>query len=1197
MSQNTETAELREKLQCWGQGSDTLNLPSASRQIEPKQHETNNMKELIEEFKGLYEERLRRLELQPAESQEEILQMKVSVLQTYVNDLADQNQVLVQTIENLEREANQKVSNFRMKLCTSDGIVDIQVVRTLSLDDIAGPVAHIPNVYALEGSEELLVSLLNELSCLQQIQNNNVKELAERDISIGKLHTHIQLLQQEGADTHVQVSRLNERVKELQEEVRKKEAERRKREEEWKREYDGERKAHAQAIKKWAERAAILNSEVKEREERVKHLDQDVVALRVTQDSLKRTLAMKEKHTEQLVQDNSRLKDSLAALQSKLQTSECMVSDISETLDQVKTHQSQERQQIQEQLHHANQEVQRLQQELTHVRRAAEKKIQRREVKVCVLLKELTESKKQHSDCQRELRGRESVVERLRGERDELRAKMEEQSRECVSLNQTKDKLETELALCRETHRAAHLEVRSRDQLILQLRAEMKTAEQKHQGTQEELSSLEAKVRLLNQRVKGHQEEACQLREKVRDRGGLRDQKEKERLQLHEQLCVSQQQMDLLRQRLKGAQEDLKEASVQAQDQKETVTIFKQKYIAAMEKVHRVQGQVESLEEELRYSQQQLRESQVATCSVKAELAELEGQYRQKVGQWESSQEALDQLTDELQANQNLLQESRQKVGQSEGLVATLQEQVDALTQQKLILESDLKRYQKTHSQSDEEYLSLLRHRQQLQKRCTEQVERLVECEKAVLQMKTELERQSQEKAGLERNLVTSHHTHLSNRSRLVQEVTQLKQEVTRLELQLADAHKVHNALLRQSEEDLKEARQEAARRSREVKVQKEQGQRLQEELQKTEEEVRSGLRENQSLRSRIKQLSQELEELHSKHQWTVEELAARAEEAKRMAGCLNEGKLAEEKIRSVVERLEKEVTELEKALQQAVDQRLKAEREKQDAQGQVDALRLELEGMRSDNENLRHESQLVMSNVSRWITEQKTSNESLAAQIKAQNKVLVIITEEKEHLQEANDTLKEEVKTLKEVAERKREMECFKAQIQDQGTQQEERMKEQESCVALNLSKIEDMQTRLRSNLEAIGMLNQQLSALGGENERLRRQLEEERSVRRQVERLFPPPPTHPHCSSAHLPLSCTPFAQPPLDPLSPDRAMRDMDRVLTQAELSRGGPERPGESPTLAETRWRSLAGELSVSVSLEDVWSGRKRRDLTK
>lgn len=38
----------------------------------------------------------------------------------------------------------------------------------------------------------------------------------------------------------------------------------------------------------------------------------------------------------------------------------------------------------------------------------------------------------------------------------------------------------------------------------------------------------------------------------------------------------------------------------------------------------------------------------------------------------------------------------------------------------------------------------------------------------------------------------------------------------------------------------------------------------------------------------------------------------------------------------------------------------------------QVDKLRLELEGRRSDNAELRRESQLVVTNVSRWITEQK---------------------------------------------------------------------------------------------------------------------------------------------------------------------------------------------------------------------------------
>ncbi|KAM4606263.1 uncharacterized protein ACJ7VT_016511 isoform 2-T2 [Polymixia lowei] len=396
--------------------------------------------------------------------------------------------------------------------------------------------------------------------------------------------------------------------------------------------------------------------------------------------------------------------------------------------------------------------------------------------------------------------------------------------------------------------------------------------------------------------------------------------------------------------------------------------------------------------------------------------------------------------------------------------------------------ERDLRLYQQTHSYSDEDYLNLLRHRQQLQKRCTEQIERLAEYERTVLQMKTELERQAQEKTGLERSLVASHHTHLTNCTQLQQEVTRLEQEVTRLQLELANTHKdstqreqvlqMREMLLQQSEEDLKEARQEAERRSRDLEALQEEVQRLQEEVQREE----GALRENPNLRNHIRQLSQELEELHSKHRLTVADLAARTEEARRMAGCLSEGKLAEEKRRLVVERLEREVTELTEVLQQAVEHRLKAEREKQHTQDQADTLRLGLEGTRSDNASLRRESQLVMSNVNRWIAEQKASNENLAAQIKTQNKVLVIITDEKEHLQEANDTLKEELKALKEVVEEKeREMQRFKTHIRDQDAQRDDRSRERESCVALNLSKIEDMQTRLRNNLEAIRMLNQQ--------------------------------------------------------------------------------------------------------------------------
>ncbi|KAF0028214.1 hypothetical protein F2P81_019301, partial [Scophthalmus maximus] len=821
-------------------------MPSPSGDVASQSRgtETGMVKRLLDEFRGLHEQRLRWLEADTTASREELLQFRITrtvaleprhvnhkkedFLQSYVNDLTDQNQLLVETIEELQMEADHNISNLGMKPHPSDHILDFMTT-----------------------SEYQLLTVFQ---------------------------------------------------------------------------------AEAKAA---SSRSALIALFERRREEREARVDQ--------------------------------LTEELNGVKQRLQTSECMLTDVSETRDQTKSSlnaERQQKQQIQDQLHQSRREVERLQQEVTRVHRAAEKKMQKREMKKCLLVKELAQSKKQQSDCQTELLHREKDLEKQHQERDELRAKMEEQSRECVHLNQTKERLEADLAESHEKLRIAHLEVRSRDHLILQLRDEMKTAEQKHQGTQGQVAALECELRHLNHKVRGHQEEACQLSKRVRDAERLKDQKEREQQQLHDQLRTSQQQAEttagklkkqedetgLLHQRLRGAEEDLKDASLQIQEQKETVAILKQKYAAAIDKVHSVQGRVEVLEEELRYSQQQLRESQAETHSGTREQAELERRYLEKVGQWESSQEALDQLTDELQANQKLLRESRQQLEHSKSLMGSLQEQGDILNQQKLTLECDLRLYQQSHSRSDEEYLRLQRHRQQLQR--------------------------------------------------------------------------VHAALLRRSEEELEEARREAARGCRQADVQRGELLRLQDELREEEEKVMSAAREMRSLSTYTGQLSQELEELRGKRQATEEDLAARAEEVRRMEGCLNEAKLAEEKIRSVALELETEVVELRKKLQQAVDQKLKAERGKQDAQkqvnkysthlsdaasanqlrclfnavwsfAQVDTLRSELEGAQSDNVNLRQESQLVMTHVNRWITEQKASSGALTAQMEAQHKVLLIVTKE----------------------------------------------------------------------------------------------------------------------------------------------------------------------------------------------------------
>ncbi|XP_077364733.1 uncharacterized protein LOC144009098 isoform X2 [Festucalex cinctus] len=554
----------------------------------------------------------------------------------------------------------------------------------------------------------------------------------------------------------------------------------------------------------------------------------------------------------------------------------------------------------------------------------------------------------------------------------------------------------------------------------------------------------------------------------------------------HFQLATSEKEfqtqqvdLDLLQRRLNQAREEFEVARLQAEEQKGMAAIFKHKYAAAVEKVHEVQGPVKRLAEELRYSRQQLRESQQARHLVRQELSELKRRHDDKVGQWERSQEALRRLTDELHVGQNALTESQQTAEQLRSLAHGLRGQADALEQQKVMLECDLRLYQQSHSHADDDYLSLQSHEQKLQKRCSEQVERLVECEKFILQMKSELERQNHQQASVKKILVISHRAHLKQRAQLEQEVAQLKEEVAHFELELSDSQKGCVNFLRQSEEALQDAKREAARSHSEVDVLREEVRRLEDGRRKEEEKLKSADGEKQSLSTQVGQLSQELAQLRCKHQTTVELLAARSEEAKRMAACLKEEEeQAQDKTRVMTRRLELEVAELKRNLQQT-------DMDKKHAQAQVDTLQSELAASCSHNDSLRHESRLVVTNLKRWITEQ-------------------------ERLQEANDTLTAEVKRLKEAtAGQEKELGSGKAQLKDVRALQDQKIPDAETC--MNLGRLADMQTKLQRNMDAISLLNQQLKALSEENKHLRRQLvachHPPTSVRLPSSSLPPPP------------------------------------------------------------------------------------------
>ena len=79
---------------------------------------STQMQGLLGEFKSLYSCKLKKFEQQEPLS-EEAVKLKMKTLESYVKDLLEQNDVLVQTIDELEKEANNRVSKLEAKLIKS----------------------------------------------------------------------------------------------------------------------------------------------------------------------------------------------------------------------------------------------------------------------------------------------------------------------------------------------------------------------------------------------------------------------------------------------------------------------------------------------------------------------------------------------------------------------------------------------------------------------------------------------------------------------------------------------------------------------------------------------------------------------------------------------------------------------------------------------------------------------------------------------------------------------------------------------------------------------------------------------------------------------------------------------------------------------------------------------------------------------
>ncbi|XP_040288861.1 polyamine-modulated factor 1-binding protein 1-like isoform X2 [Bufo bufo] len=193
---------------------------------------------------------------------------------------------------------------------------------------------------------------------------------------------------------------------------------------------------------------------------------------------------------------------------------------------------SREMEALEAQVQQQKESLHRASDKLKDTKRAAASKIHDKESKREALQKELLKAQNQYSACYDELLHRDKLLHKLKEENIRLTEQIIQQSQDISKTSEERKRLELKLAVVTERHKTAQQEVNNRDQIILQLKTDFKTSQEKYFGTQEELSLQEAEVSRLQQRIKSLQSESRELWEKCNDQEDRLNQAEKAKQQL-----------------------------------------------------------------------------------------------------------------------------------------------------------------------------------------------------------------------------------------------------------------------------------------------------------------------------------------------------------------------------------------------------------------------------------------------------------------------------------------------------------------------------------------------------------------------------------------------------------------------------------------------------------------------------------------
>ncbi|CAF0853486.1 unnamed protein product [Brachionus calyciflorus] len=709
-----------------------------------------------------------------------------------------------------------------------------------------------------------------------------------------------------------------------------------------------------------------------------------------------------------------------------------------------------------------------IQMNFTQTSQQLKKEIARMEVQVNSVSLQFTESEKQCDQLTNQLKETKENV-------NELESKIESLQREIDSKNDEIDRIQINLKNMRECNIELEKLNREKENMISEylnekehLRNEVNESRHQLQHCLAEKAHIEERFMLISRNLEQIQEE---IRQKVTDYVRL------------EQSCQKQQtEIKTLKDRNRSYEDE----------------------ISDLKKFN------DKLKKDLCLSKDEFNNLQDESSKMKSNFFKLEHEVETRREQEKIYINQMNQNEQIIQTMQNELRNERNKQQECHRIVSQYKQQLNEMCNQKDMSESTVKdlvnklkekdvKIQQTHQECDQLQQKLRESKEEIiekdgqikilnvnlannEKQRKHLNEEIKKYEEAVEQFKIAVEKAQHQYRECHSDYISSQ-----------QQINDLKVMITTLEcnhretLSVVAEKSKENAHLRNELNNSKQHNEsildQISQYEEKYKYAKNEFKKLQEEFQKNQQQLKCYDHELNTYKSQTRNYEDKLKQLYQEISCKDEQINCFKQETQNI-----EIKYRQKSDEAM--RFEAEVQTLNQKCAYLVEETKKLE--------------ISLDRSRDNGERLHKESEMVIANVNQWVNEQRNNSEKLASKIREQASALVHMNQDRERILAEKEILQQQIRKLsQEVDNAALDKEKIKA-LQNHLNQQQcllnqlqSRLKDYETRMFTSNTEgnktIDELQQRIRSNIESIQILTNQVNVLQRENFIQKEQIEKE--------------------------------------------------------------------------------------------------------